>query len=166
MKELVIDVCGGYKTRPIVTVDGERIEYEKIDSRYKARFCTDKDRVTVTLTRVMEINCRFWFPLYMLYFFLSIFGIFDVYPDKKHIAYNISFEVELKWQKNEVSIKMLPQRKSGAACSVKCNSPVKIVNNEFYVDSNARKRAIILTLVKLAIWIVGIALLITFIFFY
>ena len=150
MKELIIDVWGKFKTKPIVTIDGQRVEYERRDGgAYRIYHTSDKDKVTVRVIKILEINCKNWFLWHLLYFFISVFGLFDIRSDRKCIVYDLSFEAELIRQKTTLSVRILRPKKKGVAADIKGDTNIAVKENSFRVDKAARRKVLIFGLLKL-----------------
>ena len=161
MKELVLEIFGNSAYKPIVTIDGERCQYENgAWDKGVIHYATDKDKVSVSITKTIEINTRFWLLWQIFYYIISLFGLLDFRPDKKGISYTVQFDIDLISDYTVASVRLLKQKRYGLAANIKANSNIHIGTNRFYIDPKAKKHRRILVLMEFLILIAAIVALI------
>lgn len=152
MKEVIIDLWGHCPYKPVVKIDGKMIEYtRKEHSRYVINYMTDKEKISVSVYKYLEINGKFWFLWQLLYCFLSVFGLFDFRADRKCICYDLKFDLTLSQDKTNVSVKILKPKKTGFAADIKVKNGLWVTSNSFFVDKKARRRTLFMFFIKLAL---------------
>lgn len=161
MKQLIIEVWGKCKFKPIISINGHRVDYQTLDGKQVIYYNTSESAVTVTITRILEINSKWWFPLFLLYAIISIFGIFDIRGDHKYLSYKCSFEVDLINSKTDISVNLFKvKRKGQPVAEITGKTNIRIIENVCEVDKKAKRRTIILRLTKLLLLAAGVAILI------
>lgn len=116
----------------------------------------DNDFNEIEIGIFREINCKCWFLLEILFFIISIFGIFDVKKEKK----GKSLKVKLKIQGNEnVDLKLIfnPFESGKEAIRVETNGNCQVIENNYYIDEKIVKKLQILKITKIMIFILFVA---------
>lgn len=137
----------------ICYVNGSRITDKKNKFGYLEEIIeNDNDFNEIEILSFREINCKCWFFLEILFFIISIFGIFDVKKEKK----GKSLKVKLKIQGNEnVDLKLIfnPFESGKEATRVETNGSYQIMENNYYIDEKIVKKLKILRITKIMIFI-------------
>lgn len=157
MKQLKLILRGAEHLRPVIKIDGKAVKTKKND--FGSRTCvynTDKDKVEVHVYKHLELAGKMWFLMNIVYFIVSLFGIFDSPYDKKCIVLDCKFMVTLK-ENSKVSLALNAKQQQGKAANIETDCEITELENNFYVDNTIKKRwkiALITRLVLLAIAIV------------
>ena len=162
MKDVKIKLVGlNKKTRPQVSIDGNILQFKKNEfDSYECQFQTDNNEIELVVTRELELKYKFWWLFAVISFIVSIFGIFEPFYDRKSIAIDARFKVKLDSQ-NSIILKFNPLSTQGKAVTLEgANEPGEI-ENRFYIDKIAKKRWILLLILKILVWI-GLGCLIAF----
>ena len=93
-------------------------------------------------------------------FIVSIFGIFEPLYDRKCISVDCLFKIKLK-EENNIKLKFNSMTTSGKAVEIETENIFEEIKNEYFIDKTAKRRWLILLVIKLIAWI-GIAILIGF----
>ncbi len=146
---------------PSVQVDGQYIFFKKNEfGSYEAQIQTEKEEIEFILSRDLELKGKFWLLYAILSFIISIFGIFEPLYDRKCISLHCHFKMKLN-QTNEIKIKFNSLQPSKKAVEIETQNECIEQTNEYQVDKLAKKRWIILLLIKLIVWLI-IAILLGF----
>ena len=159
MKELNLKLTGSNAVSSVF-IDGKsvRLKRNKFNS-LETNYTTDKDCVEVVILRQLELKSRIWFLMAMIFFVISIFGILDPPYDRKFIAINCKFKINLK-ETNKVVV-AFNNSSNAKAVDIKSDCEVEVIENSYYIDEQVKKRYKILIGAKILLWI---ALIITLIF--
>lgn len=109
---------------------------------------TENPTVNIKIKKYLEINSKAWLLWQMLFFFLSVFGIFDFKLDKKCVVIDCEFEVKLE-EITTLNISMNYVRSLEKALKVDSNADVNEIKNIAYVDEKAKKRMKVLKITKI-----------------
>ncbi|MBQ8844773.1 MAG: hypothetical protein IJ008_02010 [Clostridia bacterium] len=152
MNELKLKLKGQRNFRPTICVDGKAVKFKKNKfGSIETKVATEKNSVEITIYKHLEIKSKLYILWYILYFFISIFGIFDVREDKKCIVYDCKFKVELN---GTTSVDLtFNTSKDEAALAVESEANVEEIKNVTYVDQEAKKRMKIILGIKIALWV-------------
>ena len=159
MNRLIVKYAGYSSNKAYVAADGQMLKFGK---NGECAFETEKSAVTVSVFNVLEAASPSYYLWSILYFFVSIFGIFDSYRDFKCRRLEAEFIVRLSGE-NKITIRNRAFKKKGEseAVSVEYDGGCETVKNSQFIDKAARRRTLIMTAVRVALFI-GIALLIIF----
>lgn len=109
---------------------------------------TENPTVNIKIKKYLEINSKAWLLWQMLFFFLSVFGIFDFKLDKKCVIIDCEFEVKLE-EITTLNLSMNYMKSLEKALKVDSNADIKEIKNVAYVDEQAKKRMKVLKTTKI-----------------
>lgn len=162
MNKLTLKVLNYQENKTFCTIDGKPLQFKK-DQKGQAicDFETEQSSVEVKICRYLEVNSPFYILWQLLFFFVSILGIFDKPADRHCITLTYRATINLK-EETFVKLKLnyLPSKKIGATV-VETDTQVMESENVIWVDKNARKKVVLLRVLKIFIW-VAFAFLIVF----
>lgn len=140
-----------------VFLDGKPVKLEGKDYLNRtATYQTESDVVEVTVKKVSEIGGKLWFLWAILFFFISVFGIFNPHYDKRYQTINYTQKFKLSGNN---SIRLEINRFGNGLPAITCTNDCpayKEVENAFGIDAVAKKRFKILTAVEVLIWIAAV----------
>ena len=96
----------------------------------------------------------------MFFFFISIFGIFDIKLDKKCLK--IDYHIKVKVSENSnLRLSLNNDKNNPINLETKCEYTV--INNNSFIDETAKKRLKILKISKIVCWLllIGIGIFLT-----
>ena len=96
MNEINFKMRIGAISNPPFTFDGEAVKFEKSGSDYVGNFKTDKDTVELEIFRYHEMSGKLWWLFSLLFFIVSVFGIFDMRLDRHGICIKYKSILHLK----------------------------------------------------------------------
>lgn len=149
MNKLNIKLSGSLKVNPVITVDGKRQKLKKNEfGSYMLSHETEKNKVELCVFKYLEISGRFWLIFHILFFVISCFGIFDIWPDRRCVVINCKFNIEIT-ENTKVLLKFNKFEDKGRAIEVESNNTVEEISNVYYVDKKAKTRTKVLTALKI-----------------
>ena len=119
---------------------------------YEVNIQTEKDEIEIAFTRELELKSKLWWLYALISFIVSIFGIFEPPYDRKCISINCLFKIKLK-EENNIKIKFNTMTTTGRAVEIETENNFEEIKNEYNIDKIAKRRWIILLVVKLVCWI-------------
>ena len=160
MNNVNLKITGGVDLNPSIQIDNAPVKLKK--NKYgslEGCYQTDKSEIELVVCRYLELNSKLWLLMSLVFFFISLFGIFNPPYDKKCIQIDYSAKIKLK-ENNDLKIKISTQNVGDKAVEVESDTEVSEINNSFGVDAVAKKRLKIVRIIEFAIWIVTIAIVI------
>ena len=147
----------------LIQIDGQTPQFKKGENGiFETNFETEKNTVSIKIFKCMEIQSKFWFLWQMLFFFISIFGIFNKRLDKKCVVIDSEFVVSVS-ENSTIEFSLRHTTKSDLIQFATIEK-ISVVKNISFVDNKLKKRMKILKLTKiftiLALIILSITLLI------
>lgn len=142
--------------KPTIYVDDKMLKYKRdnfggLTTTYK----TEKTSVKVEIKKLYDINGPLWFLTSLFFFVISIFGIFDLKPDKKCYSVVASFNINVTKNCN-LKIKFKPRSQSSEQAFELEQTDCEITGetgNKYFVDEVAKKRYKIMRIVKICCWV-------------
>ncbi len=154
MNELTIILKNVKRFDIIVWANNDEVIMKRKKDILIGTYKTDKDKVDINVTTIDELSGKHWFFMQMIFFFVSILGIFDKRV-KANIA-KIDFTGTISLNKNE-TLEIALVNKSFDKPAFECNnSSMEIKLNRFYIDKEHNKRIKKLKTIKTIIWIIVI----------
>lgn len=156
MKTLNITLKGIKKDVPTVLVDNKPLKLKKNQfGNYCGTYQTENDEASVVVQKYQELSGKLWFLMSILFFVISVFGIFDKPMGKKNTVIDAKYNVKLKENITdfEAFLNFLPT--DDKALDVKAEGgEIEEICNLCYEDKVVKKRKKILLITKLLLWVV------------
>lgn len=139
---------------PTVYVDGEPIDLKAVGlhNNTEGVFKTEKDTVEITMTKRFMMESKHWFWMNLLFFFVSIFGIFDAGDGRRFQTYTYTAILHLTGS-NTIEVAINRFVDGQRALEVHGDCVIEETANKFFVRKDLRKRRRRLNLLKAVIWI-------------
>ena len=155
MKNVNLKLVGlNQKIVPNIYIDGQYVSCKKNEfGSYETNIQTEKDEIEIALSRELELKSKLWWLYALISFIISIFGLFEPLYDRKCISLDCNFKIKLNDESNEIKVKFNTLSTGGKAVELETNNLFKEIKNEYQVDKVAKKRWIILLIVKIIAWI-------------
>jgi len=151
MNNVNLKIAGYSSSQPAILVDDKTIKMKKNEfGGYECSFQTEKETIDIKIFKFLEINGPCWFLLYMFYFLIGIFGIFDVKLEKKCLIIDYHSTITLK-ENSTIQIKFLTYPDNKVSCETDCE--IQQLNNRCEIDNNAKKKLKILKITKIILWL-------------
>lgn len=155
MNELNLHVLKSpYITSPSITIDGNPVPVTR-DSKTQRDFChytTDKDCVEIVVTKHYELEGKWWFLMSMLFFFISVLGIFDVRMGKKF--YTLNYRAKLHLNGNtDLRLQFLKFSEGERAMELLGDVEVEELENVYHENKQLAKRRRALIWCKVLVWL-------------
>lgn len=138
---------------PVVKVDGKRIRCKKNSFGNYDAVVNVEDGARLTLSCWDTILSPLWLVWEMLFFAISLFGIFDFQRDKLKRA--AEFEAVLHPKENgTAAVTLIRSTGEGSpAVKLECDFDAEVVKNEYFALETVKRRRTIALIIKIAIWI-------------
>ncbi|MGM9970319.1 MAG: hypothetical protein ACI35S_07995 [Anaeroplasma sp.] len=146
-----------------IMINEEEVKFNKRKDYYEIEYETEKEYIDLSIQRYLEINGKHWLIMAIIFFIISIFGIFCPSYDKKCLRIDFKYKIYLKEQ-NSIDIifdKMIKNK-----IIIETNLETNELSNEIYIDFKAKKRLRILFVLRIMFWLLFIVLSILFIIKY
>ena len=147
---------------PTIYVDGKVIKFRRDNfGNYVTTYQTSSPTVKIEIKKMYDINGPFWFLTSLLFFFVSIFGIFDLKPNKRCISVIASFNVKVTKNCNlKIGFKSRTQMEKAfelepTECEIEGET-----GNKYFIDDVAKKRYKTMRIVKIFCWLALIAVIV------
>ena len=95
----------------------------------------------------------------MVFFIISIFGIFNPPYDRKCIQIDYLCKIKLK-ETNDIKIKINTQNAGDKAIEVESDCEIEEITNSFQIDKVAKKRLVIVRIIEVALWVALVGVII------
>ena len=123
---------------------------------------TDKKQVEVVVYKSHNYYGKNWFWWNLLYFVISIFGLFDVRGDKKCLVIDGRFIISTE-QDSKATLRRQDFEDGGKVVAVETSSQFEEIKNIQYYDKVAKARQKKMKKFKIATTIISLALIVTLI---
>ena len=140
MNKLSLKLLGVDKLKPNVYVDGKRIKYKK--NKYGAIECQCEcanPEAEVVITKQSELASKWWLLMNILFFVISIFGIFEPPYDSKGIMVNCKFVVSMAAD-TSVTVQVNSLTSTGTFANINSTSTIREISNSYLVDKTIKRR--------------------------
>lgn len=154
MNKINLKVMGiNSKVLPKIFVDGQVIKCKKNEfGSYQTQIETEKSEIEIIITRKLELRAKLWWLYALISFVVSLFGILEPFYDRKCIAIDCRFKVKIN-SENNINLRFNSLKSNGKAVVIETENEFEEIKNEYNVDKIAKKRFIILLIIKLLVWI-------------
>lgn len=154
MKKLNLKIVLNNSLESICKVNGKNLNYKKNKfGCVETVIENDNEYSEIVIYNFREINCKFWFILEILFYIVSIFGIFDVKRDKKARSLSVRIKVRME-EDNNLKIVFNQFKDGGEAIRIDGDSTYEILDNRYYIDEEALKKFKILKIAKIFAFII------------
>lgn len=163
MAKLELEFVGFKQVEGNIAVDGKIIKFKKNKNKtysYVSDGVSEKCEIVVYKTHNYIGKNWFWWNL--LYFFVSMFGLFDIKQNKKCLVFDGRFCVDVK-EDTRVVIRRQNFENGGKLFLLETSSEVEETSNVQYYDKEAKKKHRKMKKFKLATTIIAMVLTIALI---
>lgn len=155
MAQLNLEFIGLKSLAGHVTVNGEFIKLKKDHGKYFYTMNTEQPAVEVVIYQPHYYEGKFWFFWNLLYFLVSVFGLFDMRLNKRCLVLDARLKIATT-QDAQVVIRRQNFVDGGALVSTETTAQVEIISNQQYYDKAAKKKASLMRKFKIAIAVVAV----------
>lgn len=166
MREAEIKLFGRYNlSETAVYIDGTPVSFKRCDNGDAVcNYRTDSDRINVKIYRQLDVGGTLWFVVQLLFFVISIFGIFDIHFKERCLVIDHETEIDLK-DNSKIAFKLNIPKENERAVEIQADTEYREISNKYYTDDKAKKTLKYLKWAKLilaaAIIVTAIAVLLT-----
>lgn len=160
MKTLNITLKGTSKLSPNVLVDGKFVKLKKNQfGNYIGSIQTEKSEVDLVIQKYHELSGKLWFLMSILFFVISLFGLFDIRYGKNNYVIDSKFHIKLNEDVTNFAATINLNNAKGAI-QFETNAEIKEELNVCFEDEVVKKRKKILLATKIVLWLmlIGVAL--------
>ncbi|MBP3431979.1 MAG: hypothetical protein J6K39_03915 [Clostridia bacterium] len=140
MTKLEIEVVGFNTALNMMTANGKYVKLKKHDNR--TRTCVvepEQKTVDVVIYKSHAYTGKCWFWWNLLYFIISIFGIFDVRQEKRCLCVDCRFKIDVE-KDSKVTLKILNFEDGGKVLEIESEAKVEELSNVQGYDKEAQKK--------------------------
>ena len=161
MKTLNLKLTGSQNlTDTVVCIDDEEVKIKKNEFKnLTCNFQTEKDRVNLKIYKALDVGGVWWFLTQLFFFVISIFGIFDIHSKNRYLGLQYESEIDLTEDGN-ITLGCNRPKENAKAFEVETNLQTTEINNKFFVDEQAKRKLKILTISKVALFVIVVAVII------
>ena len=143
---------------PNVYIDGEvaPIIRGKNSQRDVCEYVTDKDYVEVSVAKHYELESKWWFVMNLLFFFISVLGIFDTRLGKRFYGVHYRARIYLNGD-TDILMKFNTFRDGQRAIEVTGDANIEEIENDYYVNKALQKRRKAVIWIRVLIWLAILA---------
>lgn len=164
MNNVLIKFTGFFNKKYIVLLNDKLIKPKKDKTgKYCYNFTCEENTCNIKVFNYFENSSKLWFLMYLLYFFISIFGILDLPLRKKYISQYLDADLNLS-ENTEFTVKLISFKTNTKFATIEGNNPHEIITNQVFINKTIKKRIKIYKLFKLFFWILAIITAIILIF--
>lgn len=166
MKDLNIKLTGErYLDNAVIKIDGKPATFKKNEFKnYTVNYKTENDKVKIEVYKMLDVGGIGWFITQLLFFIISIFGIFDVRYKFRHISLEYSAEFDLKEGQNNITIRIAPPKENTKSVITETDLQFNENINKYSVNAKAKKTLKILKFAKILLTLAIIAVVILILF--
>lgn len=162
MKKMSLSLRGGERFSPVVKVNGKALRMKKNGfGSFNADIETEEEFVLEIYTW-NSLNSPLWFLWEILYFIVSLLGIFDWFRDREYLMVNYRARITANDGANVV-LKYLPAEDGQKAIACEGDCAVSEEQNVYLQDNKCRTRSRVVKAAKCVAWIAIIAAVIAII---
>ena len=155
MAKLELEIEGYSNALDEMLINGKRPKFVVEGLLRKCAVETESDNVEIVVYRTHHYVGKHWFWWSLLFYFVSVFGIFDVRFDKKFHVVDFRVNVDLK-KTNNLKLKVPNFEDGGKVFEIEEGKDVNVLNNCQFLDKDAKKRHNKMKKIKFAISFVTI----------
>lgn len=111
----------------------------------------------VVIYKGHQYQTKNWFWWNLLYFFISIFGIFDIFHDKKFMIVDCRFKIDVS-KDTKATIKVLNYVDGGKFAEITSEDRIEEIENIRFQDKEGKKKHKTMKKFKLAFWLSAIVI--------
>ena len=163
MTKLDLEFIGLKNMEGCITVDGKYVKLKKNKQKsYACSIETDKQQVDVVVYKSHNYYGKNWFWWNLLYFVISIFGLFDVRGDKKCLVIDARFTISTE-QDTKAILRRQDFEDGARVVEIESSSQIEETKNIQFYDKEAKARQKKMKKFKIATTIISLALIVTLI---
>ena len=156
MAKLEVNLYGSNETIKLATINGKPLKITSVTNGVgccKMEIADNKAELAIYKTH--HYSSKFWFLTNLLYFIISVFGIFDVKQDKNCPVIDCRYILYLE-EETKIGLKPFTFTDGGKVAEVTSTAPVKEISNIQYFDKVAQKKHKIMKGVKIALTVLSV----------
>ncbi|MGM9971746.1 MAG: hypothetical protein ACI35W_05000 [Anaeroplasmataceae bacterium] len=155
MNKLNLKIVGiGNISNPCIMINNEIVKYKKNEyNSYEINYQTGSDRVELYICNYLELQNKWWLITYLIFFIISIFGLFLPGYDKRCRCVSSKCILYLKEDSN-MKISFNSFNENGNALVFDSDFQYEELSNIYYINKRIKRRTKLLSVLKVLIWII------------
>lgn len=139
MTKLEIEIIGYNDAVESMTIDNKSVKIVKEDKIRKCVYESDCNIAEVVICKAHHYSGKRWFWWNLLYYLISIFGVFDIRHNKKFNVIDCRFDVNLT-KDTTVKLSIKDFENNGEFVDIEADAVIIEKANIQYVDDIAKQR--------------------------
>ena len=153
MKNLNLKINNNTNIDAYFLVDGKKPKFKKNEfGNYECLIETEKDEVELKVFEWNEYKSALWLVMSIVYFFISLFGIFDIKQDKRFRSIDCHFKIKLQNEENNLKLVYNGFKDGDIAIVHEGDCDIEVLSNKYFIDTKSMKRYKIVKGIKVALW--------------
>lgn len=166
MNNLQLKIRKQFAFKPIVEINNKIVKLKKNEfGNLTTNYQSEKQEVEVKIyTLPNELSYKYWFLMSVLFYIVSIFGIFDLPYNKNY--YSLEYKGKIKLTENTIlDLTMEKPADNAKAISVREGNFEDNETNVYKYDLKIKKRRRLLIGLKIASWVlIAVGVVLYFVF--
>ncbi len=164
MVNLNVNIVGYNPALQNITINDNFCKIKKNKDRTRTIQTQVEDgKVEITVLKYHHYSGKYWVWWNLLCFFVSVFGIFDVKPDKKFVVVEYKSIVDVKTDSN-ITLKIQRFEDGGKFLELETENEVEEISNKQYYDRDARKKHKKMNKIKVGAFVACVAIVAILVF--
>ena len=164
MVNLNLNIVGYNPALENISINGNYCNIKKNKDRTRTiETQVEEGKVEIAVLKYHYYSGKYWVLWNLLYFFISIFGIFDVKPDKKFVVVEYKSIVDVKTD-STITLNVQRFEDGGRILELETENEVEEVANKQYYDRDAIKKHKKMNKIKIAAFVAVAAIVAVLVF--
>lgn len=138
MAKLELEINGNSEALTTMTINGKFVKLSDLDGKKVCHYEVD-GRAEVIIYKTHHYATKNWFWWSLLYFFVSMFGLFDTKLDKKFIVIDCRFVLNVV-KDTKVIININDFKDGEPFAQISSEAEIEMVSNDQHFDKDAVKK--------------------------
>lgn len=141
MRDVEIKLTGRFGLdETVVAIDGTPADFKRQSSGGAVcDYHTENDRINIKLYRMLDVGGALWFIVRLVFFVISIFGIFDIHRKERCLVIDFDAEIDLKECDNKITLQVNIPQENEKAVDVQTDLACRESANKYFTDTKAKK---------------------------
>ena len=140
MANVTLEFVGTNKALKTLTINNKHVKVKKDrDGKKRCQFETNEPEVEIRISQNHYYYGKNWFWWNLLYYVVSIFGIFDIRQNTKFLVIDCVFKLHIT-EDTTATLKILNFQDGGKFLEIQSNADVEEISNKYYFDKEAKQK--------------------------
>ncbi len=152
MSNLKIKLIKKTGITPIILLDNQEIFFKRKENVFFYETEINKEEVDLKIFNVNEFEHKFWIIFAILFYLITIFGIFNSKYDKSGIKLNYTGKIKME-ASSDLTIEINTFAKGRNPVNIQSNCEIIEKENTVYIEQKIKKRFKLFLILKVLFWI-------------